>query len=127
MVATIASLQNYSTVGGYGSPPLDPSGPAQVAPGGTQSALNLTAAQVVKATPGRLIKLLVVAPGSAGSLTVNDCATTGAAAATNEILTIAFGSLSIGQVIALDWPCSVGIVVSLVPSAGSPQFSISFN
>lgn len=125
MVATIKTLQNFSTVAGYGSPPLDPGGPAMVAPGGVNSALNLTTAQVVKATPGRLIKVLVVIPGSAGSLTLNDCATTGAAAATNEILTIAFGSLSIGQVISLDWPCSVGIVVSAVTTTS--QFSISFD
>lgn len=45
--------------------------------------LNITAATVLKVGPGRLVKLVVVVAGAAG--TVNDCATTGAAAASNEL------------------------------------------
>lgn len=45
--------------------------------------LNITAATVLKAAPGRLYKLVVIVAGAAG--TVNDCLTTGAAAAANEL------------------------------------------
>lgn len=45
--------------------------------------LNITAATVLKVGPGRLVKLVVITAGAAG--TVNDCATTGAAAAANEL------------------------------------------
>lgn len=32
-----------------------------------------------------------------------------------------------GAAITLEWPCATGILVSLVPSAGSPNYSISFS
>jgi hypothetical protein len=95
-------------------------------PGGINSALNVTAAGVVAARPGCLSRILVQAPGNAGSLTLNDCLTTGAAAAGNQILSLLYSSLTAGQVITLEWPCLVGIVVSVVPSGGSPIFSISY-
>lgn len=127
MVATIASLQNYSTVGGYGSPPLDPSGPAQVAPGGTQSALNLTAAQAIKAQPGRLCKIVILGVvGTGGALTFNDCTTTGAATTANQIISIP-GATVVGTVISLDWPCTKGITCSAVPTGGTVQIAVSFN
>jgi len=95
--------------------------------GGTNSALNVTAAKVIKAAPGRLARISVIAPGTtSGALTINDCLTTGAATTSNEVFTIAYGSMSVGQVIALDWPFQVGIVVSAVPGGGSPQYSISY-
>jgi hypothetical protein len=107
---------------------VDGEGNLLVSSGGNSSALQVTAAAVIKATPGRLAKITVVAPGTtSGALTVNDCATTGAASAANQIVSIPFGSLTAGQVIALDWPCQVGIVVSAVPGGGSPQYSISFD
>jgi dethiobiotin synthetase len=79
--------------------------------GGTFSALNITAATVVKAAPGRLIRISVVVAGTTVG-TVNDTTTTGAAAASNEIASIAN---TIGTY-ELDWPCLVGIVV--VPGTG---------
>ena len=94
-------------------------------PGGISSAINITAAQVIKAAPGICATLICVAPGSAGSLVLNDCATTGAAAATNELFSKLFSALSAGQVIPLKWPCGAGIVVSSVPTAG--VFSIAFS
>lgn len=108
-----------------------PQGPIAVAnttvAGGTTSKLNITAAAVVKAGPGRLARIVVVAPGTTGgALTINDCLTVAAAAASNEILSIGFAGLTAGQVIDLEFPCLVGIVVSAVPSAGSPVFSISY-
>lgn len=94
-------------------------------PGGVSASLNVTAAGVVKPTAGVLARILVNAPGSAGNLTLNDVATTGAAAAANQILTIAFGSLTVGQVISLEWPCGTGIVVSSVPTGGAVSISFS--
>lgn len=103
-------------------------GPVSAAPGlpgGISAALNVTAAAVIKGVSGVLVRILVNAPGTAGNLTVNDVATTGGAAAANQILTIAFGSLTVGQVIALEWPCGTGIVVSAVTTGGA--FAISYS
>jgi hypothetical protein len=100
-------------------------GPVQVGltlPGGSYAALNVTAAAVVKAAPGLLYRINVAAAGSAGSLTINDCATTGAATTANEIISIPFGSLPV--TIPLAWPCASGIVVSAVPTGG--QVTVSF-
>ena len=41
---------------------LDAQGQANVNVGGTASALNLTAAAVIKAAPGRLVRIVIVAP-----------------------------------------------------------------
>lgn len=96
--------------------------------GGNNSALQITAATVIKATPGTLFRVCVQAPGTtSGALTINDCATTGTASAANQIISIPFGSLSAGMVIPLEWPCKVGIVISAVPGAGSPTYSVSFS
>lgn len=78
---------------------------------GLKSTLNITAATVVKAAPGRACKLSVIVAGSAAG-TVNDVLTTGAAAAANQI---AVAPNTVGT-IDLDWPCAVGIVV--VPGTG---------
>lgn len=104
---------------------VDSDGDLRVAAGGVNSALDITAAKVIKATPGRLIRVVVNVVGTAGSLTLNDTTTTGGAAAANQILTIAFGSLTVGQVLTLEWPCSSGIVVSAVPTGG--QVAVSFS
>lgn len=79
----------------------------------TKSTLNITAATVVKATPGAILSVSIVVAGAAGTL--NDCATTGTAAAANEIaaLPAAVGTINFG---AGGWPCATGIVV--VPGAG---------
>ena len=98
-----------------------------VSGGGASSTLNITAAAVIKATPGRLCKIIVIAPGSAGNLVINDLAATSGSTAANTVVTLAFGSMTAGQVITLDWPCAVGIAVTAVPSAGSPIFSISWS
>jgi hypothetical protein len=106
---------------------LDSFGLLQSTRGGTSTALNLTAAAVVKAKPGRVARLVIVAGGTAsdGTFTLNDCATTGAASAANTIASIAAGATA-GTVIDLDWPCTTGIVLSAVPSAGSPIIAISY-
>lgn len=80
--------------------------------GGTSSRLNIAAATVVKATPGRVCQVSVVTAGSTLG-TINDVATTGAAAAANQV-----GSApnTAGAVVPLNFPCAVGIVV--VPGTG---------
>ena len=114
-----------STAGGLAQ--LDSVGALAVTPGGISSTLNVTAAAVIKAAPGRLCKIHVVAPGTTGgALTINDLTTTTGSAASNTILSVPFGSLTAGQVIALDWPCLVGIAVTAVPTGGSPIYSISW-
>jgi hypothetical protein len=75
-------------------------------PGGNTALLNATAAVVVKALPGIVQTLSCTA---AGSFTINDCATTGTAAATNVIWS---GALTLGQTVKLEWPCGTGITVS---------------
>lgn len=105
-----------------------PQNPIQTLPiVATTPKYNITAAAVVKATPGTLATVTCIAPGTtSGALTLNDCAAVADAAATNEILTVAFGDLKAGQVITLNWPCKTGIVVSAVPGAGSPQFAVAY-
>lgn len=73
--------------------------------------LNITTATVVKAAPGRIQKIEVLAAGSAAG-TVNDCLTTGAAAAANALAAIpeVVGSID------LNVQATTGIVV--VPGTG---------
>lgn len=92
--------------------------------GGSNTALNVAAAQVVKGKPGTLYRILIQAVGTSGTLTINDCATTGAAAAGNQILTLLTANLTVGQVITLDWPCLTGIVISAC--SGGIVVSVSF-
>jgi len=104
----------------------DKGGLAAMSGGGLSATYNVGAAAVIKATGGRLCKIVVnTAPTSSGALTVNDCATVAAAAAANQIASIPYGSLTAGQVITLDWPCSTGIVISAV-GGGTPAYSVSF-
>ena len=100
-----------------------------VSRGGANSAINVTAAAVIKGSAGRVAKIIVVAPGTAsGAFTINDCATTGAANAANTIWTLAYNATAnvAGASFEIDFPTSSGIVVSAVPGGGSPQLSISF-
>jgi hypothetical protein len=94
-------------------------------PGGTKSALNITAAGIVKkdannaALPGTLFSLLINAVGSAGVLTLNDTDTVAHAAAANQICTLTTAQLTSilaasGPRIELPWPCAIGIVVSVI-------------
>jgi len=118
-----------SSSGALGPMSLDNSGLLLTSSGGSTPAYNLTAATVVKATSGRLCKIIVVNPGTTGGgFTFNDCATTGAAAASNEIFTIAYNATAdvSGLVVTLDWPCLTGIVLSAVPTGGTPIISVSF-
>lgn len=78
---------------------------------GFNASYNLSAAAVVKGTPGRAVRVSVLVAGTtAGS--VNDCATTGAAAVSNQVAVIP----NVVGVVLLDWPHQTGIVV--VPGTG---------
>lgn len=92
---------------GTQKPALIDGNKVQVVGSGTSSALNLTAATVVKATAGRLVKVNVIVAGTAAG-TANDCATTGAVAAANEVFVIpnTVGTYN------LDWPCLTGITIT---------------
>jgi hypothetical protein len=72
---------------------------------------NITAATVIKATRGYIARVSVIVAGSAVG-TINDCATTGAAAVGNQVGVIpnTVGILSYG------FPCATGIVI--VPGTG---------
>jgi hypothetical protein len=94
-------------------------------PGGSQSKLGQTAAVVVKNAPGTLFRVFVNVVGTAGNLTFNDTTTTGAAASGNQICSIPFGDLAVGQEIELLWPCKVGIVMSAIPTGGNVSISYS--
>jgi hypothetical protein len=97
---------------------------------GINSTLNITAASVVKASAGRACKVIIVAPGStSGAFTLNDAATTGAAAAANVIWTLPYnGAANVaGAVFNLDIPVTNGLVVSAVPGSGSPILAIVWN
>lgn len=72
--------------------------------------LNITAATVLKVGPGRVLKIQVLVAGAAG--TVNDCATTGAAAAANELAAIP----AVVGAVDLNVAFQTGLVV--VPGAG---------
>ena len=74
--------------------------------GGNASALNITAAKVVKASPGTLYRFVVTVAGAAGN--VYDSVSTSGNSASNLIATI---PATVG-VYELSWPCAAGIVVA---------------
>lgn len=47
--------------------------------------------------------------------------------AANQIITIPFGSLSIGLVVPLECPVAQGILISAVPTAGSPLYTVTYD
>lgn len=81
--------------------PNNPLGPR---PGGSASALDVSANRVVKATPGTCYRITVLVAGAAGTL--NDCAAIGDAATANEFFVV---PATVGTY-ELTWPCAVGIV-----------------
>jgi hypothetical protein len=91
---------------------------------GSLNAKNITAATVVKATPGRICKVIVNTVPTSSAVSVSDVATTGGAAASNLVISVATAQLTAGQVINLDFPCTTGIVVN--PGA-SGVVSVSFD
>ena len=82
---------------------------------GLSAKYNITSATVVYPSKARLVNIAVVVAGSAAG-TANDCATTGAAAASNQVCTIPNTISSAAPVLSIDWPCNTGIVI--VPGTG---------
>jgi hypothetical protein len=123
MPQTPIGLNALTPAGTFAPTKLDTQNALQVTSGGISSALNLAAgARVVKASPGRICTLVITTVGTAGTLAVNDAATTGAAATSNLIYSAA-NTLAAGTVVNLSFPCLVGIVVT-VPTGGN--ISVSF-
>lgn len=87
---------------------VDATGNEFVASGKT-GAYNVTAITAIKASAGRVVKV-VVNVASSSAVKVYDVATTGGAAAANLIYAGPTTSV-VGTVITLDWPCANGIVV----------------
>lgn len=100
-----------------------PQNPIAPRPGGSQSALNVSAPTVVKATPGTLVRITVLTAATAGTFGAYDAATTGSAATANAIVQYASGYPAVGSVIYLQWPCNTGIVVN--PGTGG-AVSVAF-
>lgn len=87
---------------------------------GISSSLNLTAGStVLKATPGRMCIICINTVGTALSWKINDCTTIGAITAANLIWSALFSDSNVaaGQVVTLEFPCKVGIVIT-VPTSG---------
>lgn len=87
--------------------------------GGNNSIKNITAATVIKGTPGTIFTVSVNVAGTAAGK-VSDAATVATVAAANLVSTI---PSTVGD-IKLEWPCAVGIVVT--PGAGQ-TLSVSFS
>lgn len=89
---------------------------------GTTVAVNITVATVIKTGPGIVAKVMVIVTSS-GLGSVNDCATTGAVAVTNQLAAI-INPAPAGTVIELQLPFSLGLVVT--PGTGS-TLSVSYS
>lgn len=76
---------------------------------GDKNSYNVAASTVIKAGPGRLVRVSVITAGAVG--TVNDCLTVAAAAIGNQIGVI---PAAVG-IYYFYWPCTSGIVY--VPGA----------
>lgn len=127
MAVITGALNSFSLTSGYGGDLKDPNGVNQAAFGGNSTMLNITTTQVVKATPGRITRFVVLGVvGTGGSITINDCASVAAATTANQIYTNV-GTLAVGSVITLEMPCLVGIVISAVPTGGTVQLAVAFN
>lgn len=97
---------------------LDAEGVSLLVANGLATALDITAAKVIKTGKGRCVRLVIITAGSAGNWTLNDCATTGAAAASNELFSVAGSGTAAGSVFTIDAPVTNGIVVSAVGTGG---------
>jgi hypothetical protein len=74
--------------------------------GGNFSSLDVTAASVVKATPGVLVTITVLVAGAAGA--AYDSTSTSGNTAADQICVI---PAAVG-IYALNWPCFNGIVIA---------------
>jgi hypothetical protein len=86
------------------------------APGGTTSVYDVTAPTVIKSSAGSIVTVIINGTPTAGALTVNDCATTGAASAANQIASIPSAQLTNLPINFNSLVTQNGIVISAVPT-----------
>jgi hypothetical protein len=95
----------------------------QTTSGGQLTALNVTAATVIKPNPGRVLRVTVLSVATGGTFGVYDTTTTGAAATANAIVQYTAAWPAVGTVLTLEFPCANGIVVN--PGTGG-AVSVSY-
>lgn len=100
-----------------------PQSPIVPRPGGSLSALNVTAATVIKARPGTVYRVVVLTVATAGTFGVYDTTTTGGAATANAVFQETSSYPAAGTVLYLEFPCANGIVVN--PGTGG-AVSVSY-
>jgi hypothetical protein len=108
----------------------DAQGVQIVATGGLSATLNVTAAAVIKASAGRIARVVILNAGTTGGgFVFNNVTTTGAATTANQVFNLPYNATNCyaGSVINLDIPCGTGIVLSAVPTGGSPQIVVTYN
>jgi hypothetical protein len=101
--------------------PQYPLGPR---PGGNASSLNITAAKVVKSTPGTIMRVVVNQVATAGAFGIYDATTTGGVSTSNAIYQALSNYPAAGTVLTLEFPCQNGIVVQ--PGTGG-AVSVSYS
>jgi hypothetical protein len=92
--------------------------------GGNNAALNVTATSVIKASNGNVFRIIPTTVGT-GTLTLNDSATTGAAATANILESIPAASMTAGVPITIEAPFKNGLTISAITSGG--VFTITYN
>lgn len=98
-------VPNNGNQNAFGAIPVYDVGFAGAGAGSTM--LNITAATVLKASPGTMLMVSVVVAGSAPG-GVHDCITTGAASSANQFFTI---PNTVGSY-AVNFPAKVGITIT---------------
>jgi hypothetical protein len=111
--------------GNVASGRLDAASNLMTSNGGSTYMANVVAPATAKSLPGRVAKVIVITPPSAGALVVNDCADPGDANASNTLLNVAFGSIADGQIFDLDVACDVGVTISSVGTGG--VYAVSYS
>jgi hypothetical protein len=86
---------------------------------GDKTMLNVTAPTVVKASPGKLVRMAIMSPGNSGTLTINDCARLVDARTSNQIYSAPNSNQVAGAYVEIQWPCLVGICISSVPPSSN--------
>lgn len=77
-------------------------------------ATNVSAAAVIKATPGVIVSIIC---NTAGSITLNNCAVLSGAGGPTTANQVFSGSLTAGQILTFNFKCNIGITLSAVTSA----------
>lgn len=86
---------------------------------------DVIATGVIKGTPGNTVRLLVVDPGTANNLNINDATTIGGSNVGNRKVNLAFSDMVAGQVIEIPNVMAAGITVSSCPTGG--HYTLVYN